>query len=159
MSFWKNFKPKSCSCGLKAVDKEPLLEELVDNLVKGGALAEQHRQDALKALRDRELLASTGVGMNVAIPHVKLVGLKKTAAAISIHREGVDWQAVDGEPVHIFFVVLRPEEAGREHDPEEHLEMMRWIARLAREADFRNFALQAKTKTELVDLLKEMANV
>lgn len=159
MSFWKNFKPKSCSNSIKATEKDSVLEELVDNMVKGGVLDAELRDAALKALRERETMASTGVGMNVAIPHVKIAGLAKVAASVAIHRDGLDWAAVDGEAVNIFFVVLRPEEASTEHDPEAHLEMMRWIARLARESDFRSFAMQAKTKTELVDLLKEMANV
>lgn len=159
MSFWKQFKPKACSIKLKSSTKEEILAEIVDNLVKGGALDAKHADAALKALADREELASTGVGMNVAIPHVKLPGLKKAAACLAVHVEGVEWAAVDGEPVQIFFTVLRPAEASDDHDPEAHLEMMRWIARLGRDADFRNFALQAKTKTELVDLLKEMAHV
>jgi mannitol/fructose-specific phosphotransferase system IIA component (Ntr-type) len=45
------------------------------------------------------------------------------------------------------------------HDPDRHLEMMRWIARLGRDGDFRRFAVRVKTKTELVDLLKEMSAV
>jgi len=55
--------------------------------------------------------------------------------------------------------VLRPDKAGNLHDPERHLEMMRWVARLGRERDFRQFALQVRTRTELVDLLKEMSKV
>jgi mannitol/fructose-specific phosphotransferase system IIA component (Ntr-type) len=78
---------------------------------------------------------------------------------LGIHREGVPWAAVDGAPVQILFTVLRPEKPGADHDPERHLEMMRWIAKLARDADFRRFALRARTKTELVDLLKEMSTV
>ena len=97
--------------------------------------------------------------MNVAIPHVKLAGLDKVAASLSVHTTGVEWAAVDGELVNIFFAILRPEEANDQHDPERHLDMMRWIARLARDSDFRSFAMQAHTKRELVDLLKEMANV
>ena len=159
MTFWKNFKPKACSVQLKADVKDLVLEELVDNMVKGSVLDEGLRAAAIKALKDREQMASTGVGMSVAIPHVKLARLERVAVSFGVHREGVEWQAVDGETVKIFFAVLRPEESTADHDPARHLDMMRWIARLARESDFRRFALQAKTKTELVDLLKEMARV
>ncbi len=93
--------------------------------------------------------------MNVAIPHVKLAGLEKAICSLGVHQAGAEWDAVDGAPVKILFTVLRPAEAGEQHDPEQHLEMMRWIAKLGRDADFRNFALQAKTKKELVDLLKD----
>jgi len=159
MSFWKHFKPKSCSINLKAVAKDGILEELVDNMVKSGILEENLRDSALRTLREREDLASTGVGMRVAIPHVKLPGLSKVVCTLSVHQQGVEWRAIDGEDVNIFFLVLRPERGGEEHDPEVHLEMMSWIARLSREPDFRRFALVAKTKKELVDLLKEMSAV
>ena len=157
--FWKLFKAKSCSIGLKSTDRDGIFQELVDNLIHGDSLDESFREAALKALDERETLASTGVGMNVAIPHVKLPGLEAVAVSLSIHKGGVDWNATDGDPVHLFFTVLRPEAAGDQHDPDRHLDMMRWIARLAREGDFRRFAVNAKTKKELVDLLKEKADV
>ena len=159
MNFWKQFKPKCCSVNLKAADKAAALEELVDNLVKAGALTEDLREDAHAALTAREALGSTGVGAGVAIPHVKLAGIDRVVCSVSIHKEGLEWAAIDGAPVHIYFTVLRPERAGDQHDPERHLEMMTWIAKLAREPDFRRFASRAKTKTELVDLLKEMSAV
>ncbi|MFT7667629.1 MAG: PTS system nitrogen regulatory IIA component [Planctomycetota bacterium] len=159
MSYWKQFKPKSCSVDLKASQKEGILTEIVNNMVKSGLLEDGLSESALRTLVEREELASTGVGMTVAIPHVKLPGLTKVVCTLSVHKEGVEWTASDGEPVHILFTVLRPERAGDEHDPTQHLEMMSWIARLSREEDFRRFAKVAKTKTELVDLLKEMSAV
>jgi nitrogen PTS system EIIA component len=159
MNFWKQFKPKSCSVHLKAGSKDEALAELVDNLIHSEVLPEAARVDALAALLEREKLGSTGVGAGVAIPHVKLRGIERVACSLSLHPEGLSWQAIDGAPVHLLFVVLRPDKAGTEHDPERHLEMMRWVARLARDADFRRFALRVKTKTELVDLLKEMSAV
>jgi len=159
MNWWKHFKPKVCSVGIKSLDKQTALSELVDNLVKGSILPGNLADKALKALVERETLASTGVGMNVAIPHVKLTGIEQVVCSLSVHPDGVEWAAVDGELVHVFFTVLRPDGASEQHDPEQHLEMMRWIAKLSRDPDFRRFAIAAKTKTELVDLLKEMSAV
>lgn len=159
MTFWKQFKPKSCNVNLKASDKEAALTEVVENLIKADMLEEGERENVLEALRQREELASTGVGMGVAIPHVKIPGLTKVVCNLSIHKEGLEWAAVDGAPVHILFAILRPDRAGDEHDPEKHLEMMTWIAKLGREPDFRRFARAARTRTELVDLLKEMSAV
>jgi PTS system nitrogen regulatory IIA component len=156
MNWWKEFKAKSCSVSLKAGSKPEVLQEIVRGLVKTDQLPEALEEVAFQALVDREQLASTGVGMNVAIPHVKLPGLDKAICSLGIHQEGAEWGAVDGAPVKILFTVLRPAEAGELHDPEQHLEMMRWIAKLGRDGDFRSFAIQAKTKKELVDLLKEM---
>jgi len=159
MTFWKLFKAKSCSLSLTGSSKDEVLVELVDALVKGGSLDEELQDEALAALREREALATTGVGQNVAIPHVKLAGLERAVASLSVHREGVEWAAVDGQPVQLVFTVLRPAQESEHHDPEVHLEMMRWISRLGRERDFRSFALQAGTRSQLVDLLKEMAGV
>lgn len=159
MSFWKQFKPKSCSVNLKGADKEGVLAELVDNMIKSDLLAEDLREPALRTLLEREELASTGVGMGVAIPHVKVPGIDQVVCTLSVHQEGVEWSAVDGEPAHLVFCVLRPERAGDLHDPDLHIEMMTWVARIAREGDFRRFARATKTKKELVDLLKEMSAV
>lgn len=159
MNFWKQFKPKSCSVRVKAKNKDEAFAEIVANMIQADVLPAELEQDAIEALLERERLGSTGVGMNVAIPHVKLRGLERVACSLSVHVEGLEWQAVDGAPVHLFFTILRPEKAGAEHDPEKHLEMMRWISRLSRDADFRRFATRVKTKTELVDLLREMSAV
>jgi len=159
MQSWKQFKPKCCSVRLKSSKKEDALAEVVENLVVGEALDEALRAEAVAALLERERSGSTGVGMNVAIPHVKLKRLERVVCSVSIHPAGVEWQAIDGAPVHIVFTVLRPEKPGAQHDPEQHLEMMRWISRLSRDADFRRFALAVKTKAELVDLLKEKSAV
>jgi len=156
-AFWKLFKVKNSIFDLKSDVKDDILHEIVANLVKAGAIEEDLREAVLQALREREELASTGIGQNVAIPHVKVAGIDQAVTSLCAHKEGVEWAAVDGEAVHVFFVVLRPEEPGENHDPERHLEMMRWIAELARNRDFRVFAQRSKTRKELVDLLKEMS--
>jgi mannitol/fructose-specific phosphotransferase system IIA component (Ntr-type) len=158
MTYWKNFKPKACNIRLEAADQEPLLREIVETMVSAGALSKSLQDATIAALIERESQASTGVGMRVAIPHVQIHGLEQSVATLCVHPRGIGWNAVDGEDVHLFFTVLRPEKQGPLYDPVQHLEMMRWIARLGRSADFRSFALQAKTRTDLVDLLKEMAS-
>ena len=157
MNWWKHFRPKACSIGLKSESKSDALSEIVHNMVSAGILAEGSETSAVKALLEREQLASTGVGSGVAIPHVKLEGIDGAVCSLSIHEQGLEWAAVDGAPVHILFTILRPSEAGPKHDPEQHLEMMRWIAGLAREPDFRAFALRAGKRSDLIGLLKEMS--
>ena len=101
----------------------------------------------LAVLRDLgRSVASTGVGMNVAIPHVKLPGLEEPVFSLCLAPDGIEWSSVDGEPAKIIFAVLRPERASETFDPERHLEMMRWIAALGRDSDFRNFARAASTR-------------
>lgn len=153
--FWKLFKAGACSIDVKANEQEAIFEELVGNLVKAKLLPEELRKKAVRTLVDREKLASTGVGMNVAIPHVVLEGIDKAIVSLSIHHGGVQWSALDGEPVHLFFTVLRPDGAGDQHDPDRHLGMMKWISGLGRDGDFRRFAMNCPNRTELVALLRE----
>jgi len=159
MNHWKQFKPKACSVHLKADSKEAALSEVVRNMVEAEVLPGTLAEDAERALLERERTGSTGVGMSVAIPHVKLVGIDRAVCTLSIHKSGLAWDAVDGAPVQLLFTVIRPEKKSTQHDPDQHLEMMRWVARLGRDADFRRFAVRVKTKTELVDLLREMSAV
>jgi mannitol/fructose-specific phosphotransferase system IIA component (Ntr-type) len=159
MEFWKLFKTKHCTTKLGGSTKEGVLEEITDLLVEAEALSAPLRPDTLRALLEREKLGSTGVGSHVAVPHVKVRGIERAVCSLAIHPAGLPWAAVDSLPVHVVFTVLRPEKGGDGHDPEQHLEMMRWIARLSRDGDFRRFAMRVKTKTELVDLLKEKSAV
>ncbi len=159
MDWYKRFKTKACILKLKGQTKADVLNEVASQLLSSGFVEAELEESVRAALIAREELASTGVGMNVAIPHVKVEGLKEAVYSLSVSKDGVEWQAVDGAPVHIIFTVLRPEEATEAYDPEEHLEVVRSVAKLARDQDFRAFALQAKTKAELVGLLKEMSVV
>jgi len=156
MDHWKLFRPQACLLSLSGADKEAVLGALVDGLIAGGALELGLRERALAALVTRERVTSTGFGHGVAIPHVRVNGLVETAASLSVLPGGCEWGAIDGEPVQLVFTVLRPDRPTDRHDPERHLELMRWIARLARSSDFRSFALQARTRSALVDLLREM---
>jgi PTS system nitrogen regulatory IIA component len=117
MNFWKQFKPKSCSLDLSAGTKPLVLAEVVETMVASDALPADFKAAALEALVERERAGSTGVGMNVAIPHVKLKGLERAACSLSVHIAGVEWQAVDGAPVHLLFTVLRPEKAATSTTP------------------------------------------
>lgn len=159
MNFWKQFKPKSCSLDVCGGTKAAVLSEVVGALVDSDSLPATLRAAASAALLEREQSGSTGVGMNVAIPHIKLKGLDRAVFSLAVHHSGVEWAAVDGAPVQIVFTVLRPEKPASEHDLEKHLEIMRWIAGLSRDADFRRFALRVETKAELFELLKEKSAV
>ena len=104
MDWHKRFKSKGCSLKLSARDKETALAEVVDNLVKGEVLDAALAEDAKAALLAREEMASTGVGMNVAIPHVRLDGLEEAACSLSVcadgHRMGRRRRRAGADPLH-----------------------------------------------------------
>jgi len=159
MEFWKLFKTKHCTTKLVGLTKDAVLAEVTDLLIEGGGLNAALRAETLRTLLEREKLGSTGVGSNVAVPHVKVRGLDRAVCSLAIHPGGLAWAAVDSQPVHVVFTILRPERAGDAHDPAVHLAMMHWIARLSRDPDFRAFAMRVKTKAELVGLLEEKSAV
>jgi len=155
--YWKLFKPAACSLKLTGATREEVFAELVEHFVEARCLDAALQGAALRALIEREKVASTGVGQHVAIPHVKLAGLEEPIFSLSLHPGGIDWASLDGAPVNILFAVLRPERAGARYNPDRHLDMMRWISQLGRDADFRRFAARVTTKKALVDLLREMS--
>lgn len=155
--YWKQFKPSACSLGLKGDEPQDVFAEIAKNMVKAKVLPDALAEDAVKILVDREAAAPTGVGKGIAITNVAVPGLDEAAVALSVTKQDLDWQAIDGEPVRVFFTVLRPDADAPDHDADRHLEMMRWIAAMARNDDFRRFVLGATTRTELVDLLKELS--
>lgn len=96
---------------LTGADKASIVDELVGRLAELGVI--ESKDDAAKRVMEREELASTALGDGVAIPHARLDVGKKPAIVIGRHREGVDFGAPDGRPVHIFaLVVWAPEQAG-----------------------------------------------
>ena len=100
---------------LRSDTKEGVLEELASIIVRvsGSPLKEQ----LVRALAEREELGSTGIGDGVAIPHGKLKDVKVMMAAFGRSSRGVDFQAIDGKPVHIFFMLVAPEEMAGAQPP------------------------------------------
>ena len=151
MNFVELFKPESIILNLEAFDSDSALASLADaHIANNPALAER-KDEILETLRVRESEGSTGAS-GVGIPHVRLDGLADVSIVIAIHKEGVDFNALDAEDVHVFFSILRP--AG---GPEDHLDLLRWVASLAKHEDFVSFACQASDSTQIIDLLSELA--
>jgi mannitol/fructose-specific phosphotransferase system IIA component (Ntr-type) len=151
------FRPAACAVAVPGASKEAVLERVVELLVRSKQLPSTFEAAALRALLDRERVASTGVGLGVAIPHVQLKGVERAALSLCVTSTDVAWQALDGVGVRVVFTVVRPDKGGPKHDPQRHLELMRWISRIGRDADFRRFAARVATKPELLALLAETA--
>lgn len=137
---------------LTAHDKDAVLGEMVDAMVAAGAVEKKFRTAIVRKLREREAQGSTGLGNGVAVPHVKEASVGQLVMGVGIASAGIPFEAIDGEPVSVLFLVLGP----RGGPPEDHLRVLRWVSGLARNADFRRFARNIKNPTELLDLLHEM---
>jgi PTS system nitrogen regulatory IIA component len=117
--------PEAVIPSLRAKTKKQLLQELAARAARVTGLQERYVFDTLL---QRERLGSTGLGEGIAIPHGKFTGLKRIVGIFARLAEPVDFEAVDGEPVDIVFLLLAPEGAGA-----DHLKALARISRLLRE--------------------------
>jgi mannitol/fructose-specific phosphotransferase system IIA component (Ntr-type) len=115
--------------GLRSDDKEGVLKTLVGMACECGLAEDPER--LLTALKQREEIVSTGIGNSVAIPHADLPEIEKPRLALGIFPEGVDFDAVDAEPVHLVFMLL-----GTPRTPGLHMRILARIARLSKDEEF-----------------------
>ena len=135
---------------LAARDKAGAIKEMVDKLVGVGTVKRTQAKSVIEALLDREKLGSTGIGKGVAVPHAKHRSIEKVVGLVALSRSGVDFGAIDGEPVYVFFLLLSSREQSA-----EHLQALERIATVLRDDHFPRFLKQAKNKTEIAELLAE----
>jgi PTS system nitrogen regulatory IIA component len=107
---------------LPATDRAGVLHTFAERIAGRGLVA--NAVDLYQKLLEREQLGSTGIGGGIAIPHCKLQGLKSGVVALGMVPQGVDYGAVDGQPVRLFFLVVSPSGA-----PAEHLQVLAAISR------------------------------
>lgn len=133
---------------LRSGTKDEVLRELAAAAAKaapaipGAAFAD--------ALRERESLGSTGIGEGVAIPHGKAAGLDRVTALLARSRPGVDFDAADGRPVHLFFLIAAPESSAG-----LHLQALARVSRLFRSPAFRRGLLEAEGAEGMRRFLEE----
>jgi nitrogen PTS system EIIA component len=104
----------------------------------------------LEVLLEREALQSTGIGDGVAIPHGKLPGLDRLVASFARSAEGVDFEAIDGQPTHHFFLLVVPEHSGG-----RYLKALARISRFFRDAAFRQRLTEGETLDDVVRAIEE----
>ena len=127
---------------LKAKDKKGVLAELVDVIVSSDPTLDKN--SLVKVLLERERLGSTGIGDGVAIPHGKFQGLKHPIISFGRSRKGLDFDAMDGEAVFLFFLLVAPEDSAS-----IHLKALARIAKIIKNRSFRNVLMQVPTREEI----------
>ena len=139
---------KAITANLKATTKEAVLRELIDLLAKTEGIKNQN--ELVKILMSREALGSTGIGQGIGIPHAKTNAVKKLVAVLGICPQGVNFEALDGEPVHIFFLLLAPEDSAG-----PHLKGLARISRLLKDKYFRESLKQLNDEKAILKLIRE----
>jgi PTS system nitrogen regulatory IIA component len=133
---------------VESADKPAVLERLARAVA--GAEAGVEAERLLQVLVERENLQSTGIGDGVAIPHGKLPGLQRLLAGFARSRRGVDFESIDGQPTHLFFLLVVPEHSGG-----MHLKALARISRFFRDAGFRKALLEAETREDVLGAIEE----
>ncbi len=135
---------------LGSIERDETIGALVDQLVSAGAVSGSVRDELLDRLLAREHKGSTGFGRGVAVPHVKHTGITRMSAAIGLSKGGIEFNALDKQPVYSVFLLLSPED-----QPEEHLQAMEAIFKSLSKDTFRRFLRQATSVEEVKTLLDE----
>jgi PTS system fructose-specific IIC component/PTS system nitrogen regulatory IIA component len=117
------YRPEFIKVGLEAEDKEEVFEELADQFCH--AAKSDVREEILAAIREREAKMSTGMRQGIAIPHGKTPAVDRLYGVLGISKRGVDYDALDGKPVYLLFLILTPEK-----DTEKHLKALKRLAEL-----------------------------
>ena len=130
--------------------KEEVIRELVGLLVKAGAIKDRDVNKLVQILFKRESLGSTGIGQGVAIPHGKSDCVAKLVAAFGVSRAGITFDALDGEPVSLFFLLVAPEDSAG-----PHLKALARISRLLKDKHFRDKLRASKDEKELLKIIRE----
>ncbi|HEX2189821.1 MAG TPA: PTS sugar transporter subunit IIA [Longimicrobiaceae bacterium] len=140
--------PERIRIPLEGRSKDDLLRELVDVLHSAGGVGDPAA--VLGAVREREAVLSTGIGNGVAIPHGKSAEVARLAMAAGVAAEPADFEALDGRPVSLFFLLVGPESAAG-----DHVKALSRISRLVRSDAFRRRLAEAKTPEEFHAILAE----
>lgn len=140
--------PSAICLDLKSPAKKEALHELCQLLHSGSKINDAPA--VVEALMAREKMGSTGIGQGVAIPHGKATAAEKLVAALGLSRRGVDFESLDGEPVHVIFMLVSPQNGGA-----DHLKALARISSLLKDKFFRQALKDAKTVDDVLKVIKE----
>ena len=131
---------------LSASDKNGVIDELVNQLDSAGKLSDiaQFKE----AIHNRESQSTTGIGEGIAIPHAKVAAVKSPAIAFGKSKEGVDYQSLDGQPAHLFFMIAAPEGGAQ-----THLDALAKLSGILMDDKVRENLLQANSEEEILRII------
>ena len=146
-------KPQSILLNASPTNKADAIYTLGDLMDKGGNLSD--KAEYLEAVFAREESSSTGLGDGIATPHAKSAGVKEAGLAAMVVPNGVDFEALDGQPSRLFFMIAAPEGAA-----DTHVEVLSKLATMVIDPDFKNALIQAATVDRFLELItaKEEGN-
>jgi len=133
---------------LTSGNKEIVIREMVESLGHAGQFRTGDTEDVVRAILARERLGSTGIGRGVAIPHTKHQGVERLVGTIGVSSKGIAFDSLDGEPVHVFVLLISPQDR-----PGDHLRALEHVSRCLRNDGFVKGLRTATTREEIWALL------
>jgi PTS system nitrogen regulatory IIA component len=133
---------------LKSQDKKGIIEELVTPVAR---ITSINQEDIVRVLLERERLGSTGIGNGIGIPHGKLKGIDSLILGFGLSRKGVDFESMDGQPTHIFFLLISPENSAG-----LHLKLLAQISKILKVESFREKLIEASNTDEIYDIIRNV---
>lgn len=134
---------------LKGENKAEIINELVGIATKAGKV--RNKKLLADGLIERERLGSTAIGNGVAVPHAKIDGIGKTVLAFGRSAKGVDFNALDGEKTHLFFMLISPKE-----DIGSHLKILAKISHLIKDRFMVGLFKKSKSKKEVLSIISSL---
>lgn len=135
---------------LAATTKEGVIREMVESLRTAGYFKGGETEDIVRAVLKREQLGSTGIGRGVAIPHTKHSTVDRLIGTVALSHDGVAFDALDGEPVFIFVLLISPQDR-----PGDHLRALENVSRSLREDSFVKGLRQATSRDAIWKIITE----
>ena len=132
----------------KSDDKEYVINELIDLYKENDKINDIEK--VRTAILDREKIMSTGVGKGFAIPHGKTNAVNDVIAAFGKTTRDIDYDALDGNPVHLVFLLV-----GRDDMVSKHIKLLSRISRLMNKDEFRERLVNSNSKEEIINIFKE----
>ena len=141
-----NIIDRDCCGPLQAKTKTEVIIELADRL---SGRADLDIESLKKELFYREQLMSTGIGLGLAIPHVRFKGVKSPIVIAGVHSEGItDYESLDGEPVKIVIMIIVGE-----HQHKEHIRLLSMIVGQLKNADLKTALINSENSDSIYSLL------
>ena len=132
---------------LKSKSKKEVLYELSEAFLRGNINIDL--DSMVEVLLEREKLGSTGIGDGIAIPHGKIPGLENLIVSFGRSHKGIDFDSLDGKPVHIFFLLMAPENSAG-----QHLKALAKISRMLKEEAFRKKLMDMTTLDDIYNVIE-----
>jgi fructose-specific phosphotransferase system IIA component len=148
VNLYEKLDASKVALNIEGKHRTQIIEKVLTQLHRAGAAFDE--EEALEKVLKREELGGTGIGFGVALPHARLNSATEILVALGISKKGIDFEAMDGQPARLIFLVLAPEK-----EAETYLKVMARISRLMRKEEVREELLRCDRESEVASIIEK----